>query len=138
NGYISQLIMDDKYDEAKDAAIRLKSIFGEFFALELQPNNMQIRSSAYSGDVDQRKINIAKKKIHDETGIKCIVATGSYYTEKEHHDAQDVLLAIACNGQPVRSYQRLRFDKHELYVKTEEQVRSYFERHKNIWPQEFI
>ena len=138
NGFISQLIMDDKVDEAKAAAIRLKGIFGDDFALELQPNNLQIRSNPYSGNVDQRKINVTKKKIHDETGIKCVVATGSYYTEKDHHDAQDVLLAISCNGQPVRSYQRLRFDKHDFYIKSEEQVRAYFERHKKMWTQEFI
>ncbi len=138
NGYISQLIMEDKLEEAKAAATRFKKIFGEYFALELQPSNLQIRSNAYSGNVDQRKINIAKKRIHDELGIKAVVATGSYYTEKEHHEAQDVLLAISCNNQPVTSYQRLRFDKHDFYVKSEDDVRAYFERHKGMWTQEFI
>lgn len=136
NGYIAQLIMTDSDPSA--VAERFYSIFGDNFALQLMPNNLQIKANPYSGDVDQRKINIALKELHNKLPhLKCIVATGSYYLEPEHHEAQDVLLAIS-SGQPVRSGQRLRFDKNDFYVKSEEQVRAYFGRHKNLWPQEFV
>lgn len=136
NGYISQLIMEDK--DAKSAALKFHDIFGDDFALELMPNNLQIKSNPGSGNVDQRKINLGLKKIHEECPqIKCIVATGSYYLEKEHHESQDVLLAIS-SGQPVYSGQRLKFDKQDFYVKSEEEVRAYFARHKKTWPQEFV
>lgn len=137
NGYLPQLIMSDRFDKAKADAKKFVNIFGDDFALELQPHNLQIRSNPYSGDIDQRKINLAMKKIHEELDIKCIVSTCSYYLEKEHHDSQDVLLAIS-SGQPVFSGQRLKFDKHEFYVKSEEEIRSYFARHKKTWPQEFV
>ena len=52
NGFIPQLIMEDRYDDAKNAAIKLWEIFGEDFALELQPHNLQIRSNPYSGSIE--------------------------------------------------------------------------------------
>lgn len=137
NGYVPQLIMEDRLSEAGIAIKKFKGIFGDNFALQLMPNNLQIRSNPYSGDVDQRKINLSLKKFHDAIGVKCIVATGSYYLEQEHHDSQDVLLAISA-GQPVYSGQRLKFDKKDFYVKSEDEVRLYFSRHKKLWPQEFV
>src|SRR5690606_36909953 len=127
----------DDYETAKSEAIKFRELFGDDFALELQATNLQIKSNTYSGDVDQRKINIALKKIHDETGIPCVVTTGSYYTEKEQYESHDALVCII-SGQPQYSNQRFKLDKNEYYVKNEEEIRAYFERHKSIWSPEFI
>lgn len=137
NGYIPQLIMEDRYEEAVNAANRFKDIFGDNFVLELQPHNLQRRANAYTGDVDQRKINLALKKISEECNIRCVVTTNSHYINKEDHDAHDLLLSIS-SGQPVSSGQRLTFDKRDFYVKTADEIYSYFARHKNMWGEAFI
>jgi DNA polymerase-3 subunit alpha len=136
-GYISQLIMQDKFDEALKAAERFRSIFGSNFYLELVSNNYQQKANRMIGMIDQRKINLAKKKIADQLGISAVVTTNSHYIYKEEHDDNDVLMSISAK-QPIFSGQRPRFDKPELFVQSAEQVYEYFNRHKNMWGEEFI
>lgn len=137
NGLISQYIMHDQLDDAKNAARRLKAIFGDDFCLELQPHNLQRRPSAYSGPINQQKINIALKNISEEIGIRCIVATDAHYVKKEHHRAHDVYLCIS-SGQSISSGNRLRYDKHEFYIKNSDEVYQYFTRHMKVWGEEFV
>jgi DNA polymerase III subunit alpha len=137
NGIISQLIMADKLDAAREQTLKLKEIFGDDLALELQPHHLQRRANAYSGPVDQRKINLALKKLGEELNIRCIVASDTHYLAKEHHKANEVLLAIGC-GQPVNSGQRLTYDKPDMYLKSGDEVLQYFERHRPMWGDQFI
>jgi DNA polymerase-3 subunit alpha len=137
NGIISQLIMDDNIDEATAAALRLKDIFGDDLALELQPHRLQRRANAYSGAVDQQKINIALKKLGENLGIRCIVVGDAHYLEQGHHKANEVLISIG-SGQPFNSGQRLSYDKPEFYVKSADEVEAHFIRHRKMWGEEFV
>lgn len=137
NGVIGQFIMADQYDEAKAAAKRFKDIFGDNFALELQAHNLQIRQCAWSGPVNQQKINLALKKIANELDIRCIVTTDAHYVKQEHARAHDVYL---CNssGQPITSGNRLKYDKHEFYMRSADSLYAHFERHMKMWGEEFV
>ena len=137
NGVIGQFIMKDDYQGAVNAAKRLQSIFGDDFCLELQAHNLQRRASAYSGNINQQKINLALKKIGEELGIRCIVTTDAHYMKKEHHKAHDVYM---CNGsgQPITSGNRLIYDKHDFYVKNSDEIYEYFARHIKVWGEEFV
>lgn len=137
NGVVAQLIMQDRNDEAEEAAVRLQKIFGDDFALELQPHNLQRRASAFSAAVNQQKINLALKKIGEKFGIRCIVATNAHYVKKEHHKAHDVYLCNA-SGQPITSGNRLRYDKPDFYVKNVDEVFEHFTRHMKVWGEEFV
>lgn len=137
NGLISQYIMLDQYDEAEAAAKKLQDIFGDDFTLELQPHNLQRRPSPYSGPVNQQKINIALKNLSEKLGIRCIVATDAHYVKKEDHNRHDAYLCIG-SGQPITSGNRLRYDKHEFYIKNSDQVYEHFKRHSQMWGEEFI
>lgn len=137
NGIISQFIMHDDLPAAKDAAKRLQKIFGDDFALELQPHNLQRRASPYSGPINQQKINLALKNISIELGIKAIVATDAHYIKKDHHKAHDAYLCIG-SGQPISSGNRLIYDKHDFYVKNSDEIYEYFARHIKLWGEEFV
>jgi len=137
NGIVAQHIMLDQPSEAVAAAIRLQKIFGDDFVFELQPHNLQRRASAYSGAVNQQKINIALKKLSEQLGIKCIVATDAHYIKKEDHKLHDVYICNA-SGQPINSGARLRYDKPEFYVKNSDQVYEHFTRHIKVWGEEFV
>lgn len=137
NGILGQFIMADQMNEAILAAKKLKDIFGNNFAIELQPHNIQIRASAYNGPVNQQKINLALKQISSKLDIKCIVATDAHYVKKEHHKAHDVYLANA-SGQPITSGARLKYDKQELYMKTSDEVFEHFTRHMPVWGEQFV
>ncbi len=83
NGLIAQFIMQDQFEAAEQAAKHLSQIFGDDFALELQPHNLQRRPSGYSGPVNQQKINLALKKLSEKLGIRCIVATDAHYVKQD-------------------------------------------------------
>lgn len=137
NGLIAQYIMHDMPDAAEQAAKRLSQIFGDDFALELQPHNLQRRPSAYSGPVNQQKINLALKKMSEKLGIRCIVATDAHYVKQAHHKAHDVYLCNA-SGQPITSGNRLRYDNPDFYVKNGDEVYEHFTRHIKVWGEEFV
>ena len=137
NGIVGQFIMADQLGEAKAAAKRLQAIFGDDFALELQPHNLQRRASPYSGPINQQKINMALKKIGQELDIRCIVATDAHYVKKEDHDEHDVYVCIS-SGQPKVSGSRLIYDKHEFYIKNSDQIFEHFSRHIQLWGEEFV
>jgi DNA polymerase III subunit alpha len=137
NGVIAQYIMTDQLGQAKAAALRLQTIFGEDFALELQPHNLQRRPSPYSGAINQQKINMALKKIGTELDIRCIVATDAHYLKKDDHDDHDAYICIA-SGQPKTSGSRLIYDKHEFYIKNSDEIFEHFSRHMPLWGEEFV
>jgi len=137
SGVIAQHIMADQLGDAKIAAKRLHAIFGDDFALELQPHNLQRRASPYSGAVNQQKINMALKRIGQELGIRCIVTIDAHYVKQEDHAAHDVYTCIA-SGQPKTSGSRLIYDKHEFYIKNSDQIFEHFARHMPLWGEEFV
>ena len=137
NGIISQLIMQKDFDEAKKQIQKLKDIFGDNLALELQPHALIRKASAYSGEIDQRFINAQLTKLSKELDVRAIVATDSHYLDPEHHRAHDVLLAIG-SGQPIYSGARLKYNVPEFHVKSAIEVGQYFTRLKGFWEPDFI
>lgn len=119
-GILSQLINTRKLDEAKKQAQRLKDIFGESLALEIQPHGMRRVANLYKDYEDQRFTNYQLVKIGDELGIKVIVATDAHYVLPEDHSAHDCMLAIG-SGQPVFSGNRLRYSQ-DFHIKSREEV----------------
>jgi intein/homing endonuclease len=137
NGIIGQYIMQDNFNKAVETTKHLKDIFGDNLALELQPHNLQRRISAYSGAINQQKVNMAMKKLSEDLGIKAIVATNSHYITKEHNEDHDAYLCIS-SGQPITSGSRLKYDKPEFYVKSSDEIYKHFERHLPLWGESFV
>lgn len=137
NGIISQLLMKRDFAGAKDQLIKLKEIFKDNLAVELQPHALSRKATGYSGEVDQNFLNIQLAKLAKELDIRCVVATDSHYLNKEHHKAHNVLLAIG-SGQPIGSGNRLTYNVQEFYVKSAIEVAQYFIRLKSIYSPEFI
>lgn len=118
-GEIPQRIIEGKYEAAKQRAIRLREVFGEdSFYLELQDHGIPEEQQAAKGIL----------KIHEETGIPLVVTNDAHYTMKEDWYYQDVLLCIQ-TGKSVNDADRMRMGTHELYLKSEEEMRALFPRH---------
>lgn len=131
-GILSQLIMENRADRIRETAIRLKNIYGDDLALELQPHNLTRKENQYSGPIDQRKINLALKNLSHDLDIRCVVATDAHYINKEDHEAMEVLLAIG-SGQTIDSGQRLNYNVSEFYVKNAIEIAQHFFRHRPMW-----
>lgn len=126
-GILSQLINTRKLDEAKKQAIRLKDIFGESLALEIQPHSMKRVANLYKDYEDQAFTNHQLIKLGQELNIKVIAATDAHYLTPEEHDAHDVMLAIG-SGQPIGSGNRLKYSA-EFHVKSREEVKAAFAKY---------
>jgi DNA polymerase-3 subunit alpha len=126
-GILARLINTRQDDKALEQAKRLKDIFKDRLAFEIQPHAMKRNSSSYNDYEDQNLVNRKLIKFGDELGVKVIAATNAHYLEKEHWRTHDVLLAIG-TGMPVRAVSRLKYPSHEFYVKSREEVVNFFSR----------
>lgn len=125
-GILGQLICTRRIDVAKEQAKRLKEIFGENLALEIQPHAMTRQANSYNDYVDQRLVNNQLIKFGKELDIKIVPTTNAHYLTKDQWEAHDVLLAIGA-GQPIKSGARLKYTN-DFYVKTREEIRDFFAR----------
>ncbi len=115
-GEIPQQILRGDYDGAKRTAMALSAIFGpERFYLELQDHGIQ----------EQKAVTQGLLRIHRETGIPLVVTNDAHYLKRDDWYAQDVLMCIQ-TGRAVDDENRMRFETHEFYLKSEEEMRSIF------------
>ena len=115
-GAVPQYLMDNLYEEARDYALKLASIFGEDnFYLELQDHGIEA----------QRPVNQGVLRIARETGLPLVVTNDAHYLRKEDAEMQDVLLCIQ-TGKTVDDENRMRFQGDEFYLKSEEELRQLF------------
>ncbi len=115
-GAIPQLILKDRYNEARALARELQEIFGkDSFYLEIQDHGIPEEKRAAEGII----------KIHRETGIPLALTNDAHYIEKSDAYYQDVLLCIQ-TGRTVDEPNRMRFESEEFYLKSEEEMRALF------------
>ena len=115
-GAIPQMIINGEYDKAKAKALELNELFGEKnFYLEIQDHGLREELEASRGII----------KIHKETGIPLVLTNDAHYISKEDAYYQDVLMCIQM-GKTVDDTNRMRFESGELYLKSEEEMRSLF------------
>lgn len=110
-GEISQHLLHDRRDEARQAALRYKDIFGDDFYLELQDHGM----------LDQKKVAAAMIELSRETGIKLAATNDVHYLRAEDAAVQDVLLCIG-TGKTVEDADRMRMLTDQLYMKSADEM----------------
>ena len=114
-GDIPQLLLTERYDEARALASRMKGVFGEDYYIELQNHGIR----------EQQIILPRLKELADELGIKTVATNDVHYVEKEDAEAQDALLCIQ-TGRFVDETNRMRMQTEEFYLKSEEEMAKWF------------
>lgn len=114
-GEVSQHLLYDRYDEAKQAAERYRTIFGEYFYLELQDHGL----------IEQKKVNQQMIRLSQDTGIPLVATNDVHYVQEEDHAVQDILICIG-TGKTVEDEERLRFHSSQLYLKSAEEMGRLF------------
>lgn len=115
-GAIPQLLIAGRYEEAKAKALELQGLFGpDRFYLEIQDHGLREEQTAAQGLI----------RLHRETGIPLALTNDAHYIKKEDAYYQDVLMCIQM-GKTVDDPTRMRFESQELYLKSEEEMRSLF------------
>ncbi len=134
-GILGNLINTRQLDKAYEQANRLKDIFGENLALEIQPHAMKRMSNNYNDYEDQMLVNHQLIRMGDNLNIKVIAATDAHFLTRDKYEAHDVLLAIG-SGQPVRSRGRLKYNE-EFYMKSRDEVYDFFYKYYKEKANEF-
>jgi len=114
-GEVSQHLLHDRKEQARAAAERYRSIFGEYFYLELQDHGL----------TEQKKVMQAMIALSRETGIPLIATNDVHYIHPGDHAVQDILICIG-TGKTVDEEGRLKFGTDQLYLKSGEEMRRLF------------
>ena len=115
-GEVATALRMHLYDEAKERALHLQSIFGEGnFFLEMQDH----------GIPDQKIVNQGILKLHKETGIPTVVTNDVHYITADDAAIHDVLLCIQTQAK-VSDENRMRYDGGQYYLKSEAEMKALF------------
>ena len=115
-GEVARLLTRGFYEEAREAALTFREIFGEEnFFLEMQDHGLP----------DQKLVNQSLLRMSRETGIPLIVTNDCHYTRAEDADAHDILLCLQ-TGKKLSDENRLRYEGGQYYVKSPEEMAALF------------
>lgn len=115
-GEVSRYLVKGLYEEAKEAALRYRDIFGEGnFFLELQDHGMP----------EQRLVNQQMLRLNRETGIGLAATNDVHYTYAEDEAAHDILLCIQ-TGKKLADENRMRYEGGQFYVKSPDEMAELF------------
>lgn len=115
HGEIPLLLWDNKYEEAVQKTKYFQNLFGKSnFFLEIQDHGLE----------KEKKIRSDLIKLSLETGAPLIATNDSHYTEKEHSEIRDMVVAIRLN----KTIYDPEFDTdcNELYIKSTEEMLALF------------
>ncbi|AHH08553.1 DNA polymerase III subunit alpha [Borrelia anserina] len=114
-GIIPQLILANRFDDAKNTILWFKSVFGDDFYLELQRHGIKQQ------DIVNEKL-IAYSR---ELNIPLTIANDSHYVNKEDAMAQDIIVCIG-TGAKRSDPNRLKMETDEFYIKSQEEMCELF------------
>ena len=114
-GHIPQAILQRRFSEADELAMKLKNIFKDDFYLELQDHGLEEQKI-----VNSYLIDLAKR-----IDVKLVATNDVHYLNKEDAEMQDVLMCVQM-GKYLEDQDRLRFQTNEFYLKTREEMEEMF------------
>ncbi|WP_306483843.1 DNA polymerase III subunit alpha [Anaerococcus sp.] len=116
NGEVSQRLIENDYESAKETAKRYEEAFGRGnFYLELQNHGLK----------EQNIVNRGLVKIHEEEDIPLVATNDIHYINKEDAYYQDVLLCIQ-TGKLVKDEDRMKMPASEFYLKSYDEMKEIF------------
>lgn len=116
-GEIQTLLLEGKYEEAKEKALMYREIFGEDnFYLELQNHGMD----------EQKKVNESLIKLSKETKIGLVATNDVHYINREDASAHEILLCIQ-TAKTIDDSDRMKFPTDEFYLKSSEEMAELFD-----------
>src|SRR6201987_5338170 len=107
-GPVTEAVVNEKYDQARENAYRLRDIFGkQNFFLEVQDQGLEI----------ERGVNLELVRLSKETGIPLVATNDCHYLHHDDAHAQEVLLCIQ-TGKTMSDAHRMKFQTDQFYFKS--------------------
>src|SRR5579859_4141841 len=115
-GVVTEAVMEQKYEQARENAYRLRDIFGKGnFFLEIQDQGLEI----------EQRVNPDIVRLSKETGIPLVATNDCHYLHHEDAHAQEVLLCIQ-TGKTMGDTNRMKFATDQFYFKTAAEMARIF------------
>ncbi|MGA9186932.1 MAG: DNA polymerase III subunit alpha [Candidatus Acidiferrales bacterium] len=115
-GEVASALLDEKYDQARANAYRLRDIFGkQNFFLEVQDQGLEVET----------RINRELVALSRETGIPLVATNDTHYLTRSDAHAQEVLMCIQ-TGKTMSDTQRMKFATDQFYFKTADEMAQVF------------
>src|ERR1700732_1480418 len=115
-GVVTEAVVDEKYDQARENAYRLRDVFGKGnFFLEIQDQGLDI----------ERTVNPHLVRLSKETGIPLVATNDCHYLKHTDAHAQEVLLCIQ-TGKTMNDTHRMKFPTDQFFFKTAEEMAQVF------------
>lgn len=134
NGIFGQLLNDKNFEAAEATLTRLHRIYGDDLGVEVQAHNL-VRPATYNaGATNQFFTNAHAIRLAQKHKLRIVPTTNAHYIKRDDSEVHDTTLAIAAS-QPVYSNARLKYNVSDLYMKTGEEVKSFFTRNHS---EEFV
>lgn len=131
NGIVAQQLSIGDIDNAEKTLLKLKELFGENLGIEILANNMKRNATVYTSEIDQKFLNRQLIALGTKHNIKIVATCNTHYLNKEEYDTHNVLLAIGAK-QPIFSNFRLRYPVNDFYLKSEEEMITFFTRNYGV------
>lgn len=116
---IPQRLLHGDYEGAREACGRFIDIFGkESFFIELMDHGIE----------EQLRVIPGLLKLAQEFGLKTVATNDVHYVNDGDWAPHDSLLCIQ-TGAKLGDEKRMRYDSHQFYLKSREEMEAVFEKH---------
>jgi len=113
-GEVARHLLEDRFDEAREAAEWYANVFRDRYYLEVQAHEAG----------DQKRLNGEVFRLAKALNLPVIATNDSHFLRAEDHDAHDVLLCIGLKKDR-RDEDRMKYDR-GLYFKSAPEIRAHF------------
>jgi DNA polymerase-3 subunit alpha len=119
-GEVAGHLLDDRMDEAREAAAWYAELFQGRYYLEVQAHTSE----------GQSRLNAKVLSLADDLGLPVVATNDAHFLKHEDHDAHDVLLCIGL-GKDRNDKERMKYDD-GLYFKSADEVRPFFPGREDV------
>ena len=124
-GEIPQLIMAGKLEEAEQAVLWFKRVFGDDYYIELQRHKTDKPNANRETYELQQRVNPVLVELAHKHHIKIVATNDVHFVEEEHGEAHDHLICLATQ-KDYFDPDRLHYTKQE-WLKTPQQMADIFD-----------
>src|SRR5215472_6695485 len=115
-GPVTECIVDEKFERARENAYRLRDIFGKgSFFIEVQDQGLPV----------EKPVNRELVRLSKETGIPLVATNDCHYLHHDDAHAQEVLLCIQ-TGKTLSDAHRMKFATDQFYFKSAQEMAQVF------------
>ncbi len=115
-GAVSQALLRDDYDRARELVARFQSVFGrDSFFVELQDHGLP----------EQRDVNPQLIRLARDLRAPLLATNDSHYTHRDDAESHAALLCVQ-TGSTIDDPKRFKFDADEFYLKSAAEMRHLF------------